>query len=235
MSAVVGRAVLALGCFVAGGLLWTAGRLEQHVADGARHLATLENDTATTAADDIQPSRASAWRLPWVADRLAEMRWQRVARQYFLSSDAVVMPERLGDALAPTDSRIQFLLANVEFHAARRTRGDRQTLLRKLDGVIKSYTDTMKSSPGNDDAAYNFELAARTRQALAKRPRNSAGAETIDDEESNGPPGKPPLHGKVGEAPPQAQMKQFNLLVPQRPDERRERDAGKGAPPARKG
>lgn len=235
MRAVVGRTVLALVFLVAGGLLWTVGRLEQRVADGARHLATLESDTATAGPDDTQPSRALARFLPWVADRLAEMRWQRVTRQYFLSSDATVMPERLGDAPAPTDSRIQFLMANVEFHAARRTRGDRQTLLRKLDGVIKSYADGLKSSPGNDDAVYNFELAARTRNALAKRPRNSAGTETIDDEESNGPPGKPPLHGKVGEAPPPAQMRQFNLLAPQRPDERREREAGKGAKPVRKG
>jgi hypothetical protein len=232
MSGVMGRAVLAMLLLIAGGLGWMAGRLEGRVADGARRLATLEPDASNGAGDEASRLRPLAERVPWSARRYDELRWQRVARRYFLSGDAGVLPPPADGSAA--DPRIQIVLANLEFQMARRLRTDRQTLLQKLDGVITRYTDVLKNSPGSEDAAYNFELATRARLAVARRARTSPGPESID-QPSDRTPAQPTVHGTRGDAPPQAQMKPFNLITPQQPDERKQLDAGQGPKPVRKG
>lgn len=238
MTGVLGRTMRAVLLVAAGGLFWTAGQLEQRVADGDRQLATLDAGAKTAAAADLGSSFGYASSVPFVADRLAEIRWQRVTMAYWLSSDGTVAPERRGDAgPAEKDPRIQFLLANAEFHASQRDAVDRQTMLRKLDGVIKSYTDVLKGSPGHVDAAYNYELVARMRNALAKRTDRGRTREEVEQGASGGKAWKPTMHGKEGEAPPESNMNQFKTLSPLRPDERNQDagEAGKGGKKVRKG
>ena len=91
---------------------------------------------------------------------------------------------------------------------------------------------------GQTDAAYNYELAVRTRDMLAKpraaapkaAPKPQATAEAADLPEG------PTLHGKPGGPPPAVNMNQFKIVIPKRGEERNDApDAGKGGTKIRKG
>ena len=116
--------------------------------------------------------------------------------------------------------------ANASYRAAMAPGGTAQQVVGRLDGVIKQYADVLRNDPGNEQAAFNYEFVVRFRAAIAAR-----GVPLPPAADSNAT-----LHGTVGAPPPGKDMKQFKMIVPMRPDERREaEEAGRAGKRVRKG
>ena len=108
---------------------------------------------------------------------------------------------------------------------------NRLDAVRRLDTVVKTYADVLRNGGGQVDAAYNYELAVRARDALAK-PRAAAPKAAPKPQATVGEadlPEGPTLHGKPGGPPPAVNMNQFKIVIPKRGEERNDApDAGKG-------
>jgi len=116
--------------------------------------------------------------------------------------------------------------ANAAYRAAIAPGGTAPQLVSRLDGVIKQYAEVLRSDPGNENAAYNYEFVVRFRAAVAARRATLPPAEDT---------GATP-HGTVGAPPAGRDTKQFKMIVPMRPDERREaEEAGRAGRRIRKG
>ena len=133
------------------------------------------------------------------------------------------------------------LAANSAFRTGQ-AETDRGTALRRVDAVIRSYADVMRGSPGNMDAAYNYEYAIRVRELINKSKAGAspkaaaaraAAARAVDTGDL---PSGPTLHGRPGGPPPASDMSQFKIVIPKRGDERKENpEAGKGGTKVRRG
>ncbi|HSC28866.1 MAG TPA: hypothetical protein VLD67_16440, partial [Vicinamibacterales bacterium] len=128
----------------------------------------------------------------------------------------------------PDAGQDPFVAANQAYRAAVQPGGDWQTVVSRLDRVIEQYADVLRSHPGHPDAAYNYEFVVRYRAAVAARRQNVPPAGTDE------PPSS--MHGLEGAPPPEGGGKQFRMLVPMLPDERREaEEAARGGRRIRKG
>ncbi|MGH9330375.1 MAG: hypothetical protein ACRD09_08035 [Vicinamibacterales bacterium] len=120
-----------------------------------------------------------------------------------------------------------FLAANAAYRAAVRHGGDWRALIGRLDGAVAQYADVLRASPGHPDAAYNYEFAIRYRAAIA------AGQQNVPAE---GDRAHVTVHGLAGAPPEGSDVKRFKMIVPMRPEERREaEEAGKSGRRIRKG
>jgi tetratricopeptide (TPR) repeat protein len=120
-----------------------------------------------------------------------------------------------------------FLAANAAYRAAVAQGGDWRAVVGRLDGAIGQYADALRTSPGYPDAAYNYEFAIRYRAALAARQQNVAA-------DAGGPDRT--VHGLAGAPPDTSDLKKFKVIIPMRPEERREaEEAGKSGRRIRKG
>jgi hypothetical protein len=121
----------------------------------------------------------------------------------------------------------RFLAANAAYRAAVRPGGDWRAVTGRLDGAVAQYAEVLRASPGHPDAAYNYEFAIRYRAAIAGRQQNVA-AEADRADAS--------VHGVAGAPPDTSDMKKFKVIIPMRPEERREaEEAGKAGRRIRKG
>jgi tetratricopeptide (TPR) repeat protein len=120
-----------------------------------------------------------------------------------------------------------FLAANAAYRAAVAQGGDWRAVVGRLDGAIGQYADALRTNPGHPDAAYNYEFAIRYRAALAARQQNVAA-------DAGGPDRT--VHGLAGAPPDTSDLKKFKVIIPMRPEERREaEEAGKSGRRIRKG
>jgi len=120
-----------------------------------------------------------------------------------------------------------FLAANASYRAAVQDGGDWRAIVGRLDGAIAQYAEVLRAHPGHPDAAYNYEFAIRYRAAIAARQQNVAAE-----------PGGPDVsvHGVAGAPPDPSDLKKFKVIIPMRPEERREaEEAGKSGRRIRKG
>ena len=83
----------------------------------------------------------------------------------------------------------------------------------------------VRASPGNETAAWNYEFVSRVRASFAQSkqpvfPEPATGGLVGDL------PAGPTLHGLPGAPPEGADMKQFKVVVPMRPDERKQLPQG---------
>jgi hypothetical protein len=119
-----------------------------------------------------------------------------------------------------------FLSGNAAFRDLQRRnpKADKDAV-QALDGVLERYTRVLQSDPGHVDAAYNYEFIVRLRNAAARgRPTNLRPQTDAD------------AKGERGSPPPNTKPPEFNVIVPMRPDERRDQfEAGSGSVPVRKG
>ena len=116
--------------------------------------------------------------------------------------------------------------ANAAYRATMAPGGTAKEVVGRLDGVIKQYAEVLRNDPGNETAAYNYEFAVRYRAAIAARGGSVPPAGDITATP----------HGIVGAPPAGKDNKQFKMIIPMRPDERREaEEAGRAAKRVRKG
>lgn len=240
MKAVLGRAVVALVFFALGGAFLTASQLERRAAVAHQTLATLRYAAPAVEYDDIEQSVGYVSRVPWLTDAmLTDVRDHHATADYWQANYTTLAPERdaTGGLVEKNPHRL-FLAANATYREAQRASVDRAATMKQLDEVLKGYTDVLKTSPGHMDAAYNFEYVVRVRETLAKS-RGAAvklPSAAEGDEAAGDLPSGSTLHGQPGAPPPGVSMSQFKMVVPMRPDERKEQpEAGRGPAKVRKG
>ena len=239
MKSVVAPVVFAVVLALAGTGFWLAGQTETRLADAHKRLATLQYSEAAAARDEVEQSIGLERRLPVVGPQSdLEVRDLRAEARYWRTDYAALAPQRdAAGSLTETNPALQLVSANAAFRTTQQA-ADRLDAVRRLDTVVKTYADVLRNGGGQADAAYNYELAVRTRDMLAKpraaalkaAPKPQATAEAADLPEG------PTLHGKPGGPPPAVNMNQFKIVIPKRGEERNDApDAGKGGTKIRKG
>lgn len=216
MRAVIGYLVVAAVLAGGGLVLWRGSDLERRVAAAERDLVTLRYQEAGTQA--MEPPPAWSAYLPGAGKTVEDAQALAATSKYWDGDYEAVA----------ADPKAKLLAANAAYRALRKEGGSWQTVVGRLDGVVKAYADVLREDPSNTEAAFNFEYATRLRAAIAQRRRDVAPDDPIA--------GGMTIHGGIGEVPVDAESKQFKMIVPMRPDERQEAEkAGKGGTRVRKG
>jgi hypothetical protein len=251
MKSVAGPFLAAVVLALAGAAFWIAGQTENRLAEVHRQLAMLRYADAASEGGEFEESLGIERRVPMIGPSVAsDARDVRAAAGYWGSDYAAVAPQKdANGVVTETDPAILLLAANASFRANQHS--DRITLVRRLDDVVRSYAEVLKTEAKGcegdqracdaraTDAAFNYEFAIRTRDTLAKNrpaaPPKGAAKVAVKAEESDLPAG-PTLHGRPGGPPPATDMNQFKIVIPKRGEERKDApDAGKGGQKIRKG
>jgi hypothetical protein len=243
--------VLALG----GWAFWLVGETETRIADMHKQLAMLHYDEAESEGEAVEQSIGLERRVPVVGPAAeTDVRDTRATAGYWRADYAAIAPRRdANGVVTETDPAILFLSANAGFRASQAAT-DRGDVVRRLDNVVKSYGEVLKTEAGACgtgapacemramDAAYNYEYAIRAREALVRSRapaagKNAAARAALNSGEGDVDlPSGPTLHGRPGGPPPATDMNQFKIVIPKRGEERKDApDAGKGGQKIRKG
>lgn len=239
MKSIVIPAVLAVAFALAGTAFWTMGKTEQQLADAHKELAVLQYESASDESDASVASPPLIQRVGGLGrGEQIDARHLHATADYWQTRYAALEPKRdAGGAITETDPDLLLLAANAAFRASQGD-ADRNSTLRKLDAVVKTYAEVLKRNEASQDAAYNYEYAIRARDALTKaKPASKAAPaqKTAQNVESDLPAG-PTLHGHPGGPPAKTDMAQFKIVIPKRGEERKDDpQAGKGNVKIRKG
>jgi hypothetical protein len=254
MKSVAGPLVAAVLLAAAGGAFWLLGKTETRIAEMHKQLAMLHYEEADSEGQAVEEGLGLERRVPMVG-RAAEtdVRDTRATAGYWRADYEAIAPRRdANGVLTETDPAILFLTANAGFRASQ-TATERAEIVRRLDSVVKSYGEVLKTeaaacsadNPACEtramDAAFNYEFAVRARDvAVRARPgtpgRNAAARAALKMEDEGDLPAGPTLHGRQGGPPPATEMNQFKIVIPKRGEERKDApDAGKGGQKIRKG
>lgn len=209
-----GQALIVLVLVAVGAILWRTAESEQRLAAAERDLVTLRYQEAADLAQG--PGRIA--RLLPGSDRLTNSANALDTSAAYWQGDY--------DTVA-TDVDAKLMAANAAYRKLRQEGGTWQTVVGRLDNVVKSYAEILREQPNNAEAAFNYEYAARLRAVLTARKQPVAPFDAT---------ATLTLHGFEGAPPEASDMKKFKMIVPMRPDERLEAEkAGKGTTKVRKG
>jgi hypothetical protein len=220
---------LSLLLLAAAAVCWQVSGVHARAARLHEHVATLEfaavadqpapnGDTLLSAVAGVAASRGASTAL------------DRATADYWLRRYAALTPERdQAGTLLPRDPELLFHAANAAYRASTFEVADRDTAIRRLEVITRSYADVLRANPDFVDAAYNFEFAARLASALAQgRP----GATMLAAAKKN----QPAVHGQPGAVPRTQDDSNINILVPKQGNERTDSPEGsKDQPRIRKG
>jgi hypothetical protein len=251
MKSIAGPFAAAVVLAIAGAAFWIAGQTENRLADVHKQLALLRYADASAEGGAVEESLGLERRMPMVGRAVeADARGVRAAAGYWRSDYTAVAPQKdANGVVTETDPEILLLSANAAFRGTQNS--DRITAVRRLDDVVRSYAEVLKTQAkqcDDDDrvcgqreidTAFNYEFVIRTRDALAKA-RNTAppkpAPKVVAKNEDDDLPSGPTLHGHPGGPPPATDMNQFKIVIPKRGEERKDApDAGKGGQKIRKG
>lgn len=209
-----GQLLIAVVLVAAGAILWRTSEAEHRLAAAERDLVTLRYDSAGAQAQG--PGRIASL-LPGNGRLATDARRLGATAAYWQGDYDTVA--------ANADAKL--LAANAAYRTLRKAGGTWQSVVGKMDSVVKSYAEILREQPDNAEAAFNYEYTVRLRAVVAARkqpvaPFDAAANVTI--------------HGFEGAPPEESDMKKFKMIVPMRPDERLEAEkAGKGTTKVRKG
>ncbi len=211
-----GQAFIAVLFLAGGAILWRAGEFEHRMAAAERDLVTLRYDSAAATAAEA-PSRLAAL-LPGEGRTVADARTLQATAAYWKADYNTVA----------SNPDAKLLAANASYRTIRRDGGTWQSVVGRLDQLVKSYAEILREDPTNAEAAFNYEYAVRLRAVIAARKQPVAPVNMAES--------KVTIHGFAGAPPAESDMKKFKMIVPMRPDERLEAEkAGKGTTKVRKG
>jgi hypothetical protein len=239
MKSILIPAILAIAFALAGAAFWTMGKTEQQLASAHRELVVLQYARASDESDATVASPPLAERIGGLGrGRQADARHLHATADYWQTRYTALEPKRdAGGAITETDPQLLLLAANAAFRGSQ-SETDRNSALRKLDAVVKTYAEVLKRNDAPEEAAYNYEYAIRTRDALTKTRPNAkpaSAAKAAENAEGDLPAG-PTLHGRPGGPPAKTDMAQFKIVIPKRGEERKDDpQAGKGNVKIRKG
>lgn len=237
MRSAIGYLVVALILLVGGRVLFGASSLEQRTADAEQALLTLRYGDLDATYEALATEATDRAPIPRVSQALvSSLRAQQSTTRYWLGNYRRLEPQRdAAGALAESDP----LMLELGAHAAYRTAQnmpDQGAAVKRIDDIVRAYTDVVRARPGDETAAWNLEFVSRVRAQFAQS-RQPAFPEPETRGLAGDLPLGPTLHGAPGEPPPGADMKQFKVVVPMRPDERKQlpQGASEGEPRKKRG
>jgi hypothetical protein len=219
-----------------GAALWVSGRVQSRGIDARRSFLVMQYAPLPEQFAGLERSTRFVPEIGGVARWRARLREGRAAAQYWLGRyPELTAPGELASDAGTASSGSPGQLLIVANAAYRQAAGElnEQTPPERFDGIARLYLDALESDAELVDAAYNYEFVVRLRNQLA-RERTARRRPRPGDGDSRPP--APSLHGAPGAAPPDADLKEFKVIVPQRPEERSQQpDAGVGGGKVRKG
>lgn len=199
-----------------GAVLWFASQAEARLAAAEYALVTLRYERA---AEELDAARGTGVLDPIVSRLGADATDSALARYWSGDYEALAEAEQ---------ESLKLLAANAEYRLLRSTGGTYQSFVARLDAIAKRYADILRTQPGNEDAAYNYEFVLRLRRAAMQAKQNIPGL----DPAARGIT----VHGLPGAPPKDSDAKKFKMIVPMMPDERQEaEEAGRSGRKVRKG
>ena len=240
MKRVAVGSILAVVLFVAGAASWREARQLRQLAAAHERLATLHYD-----GDDRLLSGTSLLnRLPRpIGSGGDETERYRATVTYWLSRYTALTDMLTASGTpASSDPEVMLMAANAAFRSAAPQGPDRKAVVDHLDGVMQAYADVLRKAPALADAAFNYEVAAKLRDAAARATTGSrAGRDKKlppkpPESVSIDLPTGPTIHGLPGAPPEGTDMSTFKTVTPMRYDEREDQtEPGKGKEIRRKG
>lgn len=226
MKSAVGYFLLALALVVGGRVFFGASSLEARTSDAQEALLTLRYGDLDSTFDGLAAEARDRAPLPRVSQALvSSLRTQQSTARYWLGAYGRLSPERdATGALAETDPIILELGAHAAYRTAQQM-PDQAAAVKRLDDIVRGYGDVLRARPGDETAAWNYEFVSRVRSSLAQS-RTPAFPEPPQSGLAGDLPIGPTLHGAPGEPPQSEDMKQFKVVVPMRPDERKQLPQG---------
>jgi hypothetical protein len=226
MKSVIGYAVVALALVVGGRVLFGASSLESRTADAQQALLTLRYGDLDQSYEALRSEASDGAVVPRLSQALvSSLRAQQSTTRYWMGQYGRLVPERdAAGALSETDPVLLELGAHAAYRSAQ-TSADQAVAVKRIDEIVRGYADALRAHPGDENAAWNFEFLSRVRATLqqSKQP-------VMPEPEMTGLAGDlpigPTMHGTPGAPPEGADMKQFKVVVPMRPDERKQLPQG---------
>lgn len=216
MKSVASLIVIVVLLVLAGSVLWFASQAEERMAAAEYALVTLRYERA---AADLDAARGTGVLEPLVQRVGGAPTASAVARYWSGDYEAIAESE---------DASLKLLAANAEYRMLRSTGGTYQSFVARLDSIAKLYADILRTEPGHEDAAYNYEFVLRLRRAAMAAKQTIPGLDPAA--------GGISVHGLPGAPPPDSDAKKFKMIVPMMPDERQEaEEAGRAGRKIRKG
>jgi hypothetical protein len=206
MKSVVIPSLLAVVLAVTGWAVWSMGKSAQRLADAHKQLAMLQYGDASSESDAAVAEPPLVQRVAGLGrDEPVDARHVKTTADYWQSAyGSLELKRDATGSIAESDPHVLLLAANASYRASQ-AETDRNAALRKLDSVVKSYAEVLKSGPSNPDAVYNYEYAVRVRDAVQKARPKTPGAKpnlrAAAGAESDLPTGAT-LHGHPGGPPP---------------------------------
>jgi hypothetical protein len=198
---------------------------DERMATALETLSTTAPGLAAAEFTDMEEALGIVSRVPLVGPAiLRDVQYRRAEASYW-SGDYAPLTARAVESGGETDDpALRFVSINAMFRELQRRKPNQETP-KALDDLLQRYLLVLQDDPGHVDAAYNYELISRIRDAAA---RGRYGPLQQQADES--------AQGDQGSPPPDTPSQDFNVIVPLEPDERRDQlDAGSGKAPARKG
>lgn len=237
MRSAVGYLVVALALFLGGRVLFGASSLEARTADAEQSLLTLRYGDLDATYEALAAETADRAPIPRLSQALvSSLRAQQATTRYWLRGYGRLEPQRdAAGALAETDPLLLELGAHAAYRSAQNA-ADQGAAVKRIDDIVRLYTDVVRARPGDETAAWNLEFVSRVRAQFAQS-RQPAFPEPETRGLAGDLPLGPTLHGAPGEPPPDQDMKQFKVVVPMRPDERKQlpQGASEGEPRKKRG
>jgi hypothetical protein len=231
------RVLLAVAVMAVGLALWLGGRVQSRGVTAQRSFLTMQYAPPIDQYDALERSTRFVPEIGGVAGWRAGLRAQRAASLYWLGRYPELTAPRepvsgaRGEATGNPGHLL--LIANAAY---RQAAGDlnEQTPPERFDSIARMYLDALEGDAELVDAAYNYEFVVRRRNQLARE--RTARRRPRPADADDGRAVMPSLHGSPGAAPPDADLKEFKVIVPQRPEERSQQpEAGVSGGKVRKG
>lgn len=225
MKSIGGYVVVAVVLTALGAVALAGGLLEHRIARAEEALASLDFAETAAAYDELEQSVAYARYVPWIAgDALNRIHARRAAVRYWDGDyETLLAVTRDASGGETTDAELLFIAANAIYRLGLTRAPDRQSILRSLDDARGAYQVVLRESAGHPDAAFNYEYLGLIRDEIAKGRSRILGSPGSGDELAFG---RQTLHGREGAPPAGRSKEEFNIYVPEEPDER-----GKGLEP----
>ncbi len=216
MKRVIGYMIAAVLLAAVGAVCWVLGGAERRVAEAHQALATLEYETVTGSAADLEQSLRLVTPLPRIGGGMASaVHEDQTTAEYWLARyDALATSRDAAGAVVERDPAVLLVAANAAYRSLNRDTADRPTLVRNLDAIIKSYAEVLKTGDAPEDAAYNYEFLVRQRDAMARARGPVANARAAA--------AQPSIHGHQGGPPKDVEMSTFQIIIPKQSEEREE-------------
>ena len=178
MKSVFGPFIAAVVLALAGGAFWMAGHTESRLADVHKQLATLRYADADTEGDEVEQSLGVERRVPVLGPAAEnDVRDARASAGYWRSDYAAIAPHHdANGVVTESDPTILFLSANGAFRASQNAT-DRGDASRRLDNVVKSYGEVLKTQASG---------CAAGAQACETRAEQASNGLTIGEEDQGG-------------------------------------------------